>query len=322
MADTTPADTTPADTAPARTEAGEDSPTGPGRLELTILPLLSLLWLAATLRVADRLILANRTNVSDLATAISLALPTVVNASLLAGAAVGLGASLLRFAAIDATARAAVIRRALVGAAAAAVVGVVTTLLILLRYGHSSSAVVLAVTVGVAALVGGVAAALPRPVLAAAVTGTLAVFLIGVLVGLFQDSLTLLLGATTGDPASQVRAANWLSILTTLLQGLVVGLTAYSYLRRRVDSPHWPVFAIGGALPGVFLLVGLALSVIGGSGLSNLNGALSEADQLVRDLSNGSGFNQALVTAFVGAIIAMILVGRTLRREPDEDDDA
>src|SRR5262249_56616868 len=141
---------------------------------------------------------------------------------------------------------------------------------------------------------------------------------IGVVVGLFQDPLTSLLGATAGDPASQLRAASWLSILTTLLQGLVVGLTAYSYLRRRVDSPRWPVFAVGGALPGVFLLVGLGLSLIGGSGLSNLGGALSEADQLVRDLSDGSGFNQALVTPFVGAIIAMIAVGRTLRRGPDE----
>jgi hypothetical protein len=305
----------------AGTDAAENAPTGPGRLELTILLLLSLLWLATTLRVADRLILANRTNVSDLATAVSLALPTVVNASLVAGAAAALAASLLRFAAIDATGRPAVIRRGLVGVGAAAVVGVITTVLILVRYGHSASTVVLAVTVGFAALIGGLASALPRPVLAAAVTGTLAVFLIGVIVGLYQDSLTSWLGAVAGDPASEVRAANWLSILTTLVQGLVVGLTAYSYLRRRVDSPRWPIFALGGALPGVFLLVGLALSLIGGSGLSNLNGALSEADQLVRDLSDGSGFNQALVTAFVGAIIAMIAVGRTLRREPDDEDE-
>jgi hypothetical protein len=314
------ADTKPADTVPALTETAPGAPAGPSRVEVGVLLVLSLLWLAATLRVADRLILANRTNVADLATAVSLALPTVVNASLVAGAAAGLAASLLRIATTGAPGQADQIRRGLVGTGGAVIVGLVASGLILLRYGHSSSTVVLAVTVGVAALVGGFASALPRAVLAAAVTGTLAIFLIGVFVGLFQDSLTSMLGGTAGDPGSQVRAASWLSILTTLLQGLVVGLTAYSYLRRRVDSPRWPVFALGGALPGVFLLAGLGLSIVGGSGLSNLSGALSEADQLVRDLSDGAGFNQALVTAFVGAIIAMIAVGRTMRREPDVDE--
>jgi hypothetical protein len=292
----------------------EAPPTGPGPLEVTILMVLGVLWLAATLRLADILIFANRGDAGPMASAISLALPTVVYASLLAGSAVGLGTGLLRYA--DGGA----IRRAIVGALGGAALGLVTVLLILLRYGGASSTVVLAVTVGVAAILGGAAAALPGPILAAAVTGTLELFLIGVLVGLFQSPLKSLFGATE-DPNSQLHASSLLSLTTAIVQGLVVGLTAYFYLRRRLVSPRWPAFTAAGALPGLILLVGLVLSYIGSSGLSNLSGELSDADRLARDIVSGAGLNQALTVAFVGAIVSMIAIGRSLRRPDDEDEE-
>jgi hypothetical protein len=296
------------------TVADETAAIGPGPLEVTILMLLGLLWLAATLRLADALISANRDDAGQMASAISLALPTVVYASLAAGCAVGLGTGLLR------VATGGPIRRAIVGALGGAVLGLVTVSLILLRYGGASSTVVLAVTVGVAAVLGAGAAALPRPILAAAVTGTLELFLVGVLAGLFQTPLKSVFGATN-DPTSQLHAASLLSIATAVVQGLVVGLTAYFYLRRRLEAPRWPAFAAAGALPGVILLVGLLLSYVGSSGLSNLSGDLSDADRVARDIVSGAGLNQAITVAFVGAIVAMIAIGRKLRRPDDEDEE-
>jgi hypothetical protein len=296
------------------TVADETLPAGPGPVEVTILMLLGLLWLATTLRLADSLVSANRGDAGQMASAISLALPTVVYASLLAGCAVGLGTGLLRVAAGAPT------RRAIVGVLGGAALGLVAVLLVVLRYGAASSTVVLAVTVGVGAILGAAAAALPRPILAAAVTGTLELFLVGVLIGLFQTPLKSFFGAT-GDPNSQLNAASLLSFTTAVVQGLVVGVNAYVYLRRRLESPRWPAFAAAGALPGLILLVGLALSYLGSSGLSNLSGELSDADRLARDIVSGAGLDQALTVLFVGAIVSMIAVGRTLRRPALQDEE-
>jgi hypothetical protein len=297
----------------------DETPTpAPAALEIVILLLLGLVWLGNTLRLANQFIANNREDAGQLASAISLVLPTVVYASLLAGAGVGLCAGLLRLARPDWHGREATVRRGLVGAAAAAVLGVLLTVLILARYGGESSVTVLAVIIGIAALLGGAAGALPRPLLAAGVTGTLEVFIIGFLVNLWPTALKSLLGAGS-DPASQVRAASWLAALTAIAQGIVVGITAYTYLKRRAEELRWPAFAAAGAFPGVLLLVGLGLSLIGGSGLSNLADQLSDADRLVRQISSGADLNQALTVAFVGTIVAMIAVGRTLRR-PAEDE--
>jgi hypothetical protein len=297
-------------------EAVDETPAEPRNLELGTLAVLGVVWLGVTLRLADSLIAAHRNDPDQMASAISLALPTIVYASLLAGAAVGLASTLLRR---FGPARLRLLLQALVGAAAGAVLGLITVVLILLRYGSASSTVVLAVTVGAAALIGGGAAALPRPILTAGITSTLELFVIGVLAGLFQSPLKSLFGATD-DPNSQLQAASTLSIVTAVVQGLVAALTAYFYLRRRFDERRWPAYAAAGAVPGVLLLVGLGLSVIGGSGLSNLSGELSDADRMVRDLVSGAGLNQALTVLFVGTVGAMIAIGRTMRRVVDEDD--
>ncbi len=305
--------------APAKA-AGVQVEPAPSALESAILLVLSLVWLGTTLRLADSLLVANGDDASQLASAVSLVLPTVVYAALLAGACVGLVSGRLRLARAEATGRPAVIRRALVGAGSAAILGLILVLLILGRYSGGSSLVVLASTVGVAALLGGAGAALPRPVLAAGVTGTIELFLIGFVVNLFQAPLKSGLGASS-DPTSQLHAASWLAALTALVQGIAAGLTAYAYLRRRASALRWPAFALAGAVPGLILLVGVGLSLLGGSSLSSLADQLSDADRVVRDVVSGADLNQALTVAFVGTIVAMLAIGRTLRRPPDEDDD-
>ncbi len=315
-----------------RTEPqAEPVPAGPSGIEVMILLVLGAVWLVAMLRLADNLIMSNRADAGQLASAISIALPTVISATLLAGVALGLAVSLLRLADPHRAAgrleivsgpidqRPGRLRRALFGAAGGTVLGLLLVLLIVLRYGGGSIAVVLATMVAVAAVLGGASAFLPRATLAAAVTGTLAVFVVSVVGGLFQSPLKAAFGATT-DPASQLRSSSWVLMLTAVLQGAIVGLSVYFYLRRRVENPRWPVFALTGAMPGLVLLVGLALTVIGGSGLSGLSGQLSDADRLVRDLTTQDSLNQALTVAFVGAIVAMIMIGRTLRHPADEDD--
>ncbi len=307
-------------------------------IDTGVLLLLGLLWLAATLWTAHATIASNAADPAVVASAAALALPVVVTASLLAGAAAGLAATGLRLARAEVATgereeragaspaartkgqhgRSAALRRGLVGAGAGAACAVPVAGLILLTYGGGSSLTTLAATVGVAAVIGGGAAALRRPVLAAGITSTLCVFLTGVLASAFQSPLKSLFGA--GDTlASQADAASWLSATTAAASGLVAGVIAYLYLRRRGPGLRWPGYPIAGATPGLMLLVAEGLTLLGGSRLFDVVSRLSENDRATLAYLDGARINQALTVGFIGAIVAMIGVGRTMRRPVEED---
>ena len=293
------------DVARVEVDSQRSRPVGSG-----ILLVLGLLWLAATMWAAHAAIAGNAVDAAIVISSAALALPGIIAASLLAGAAAGLAAAVRR-----ATHR-AVGRRALVGLAAGASCGVTAAGVILFAYGANSSVALLAITVGVAGLLGGAAAVLPPPVLAAAIAATLGVFVIGVTLNLFQSPLKSLLGA--GDTvASQASAARLFSSAAAVVGGLVAGLVAFIYLRRRGPAQKWPSYLIAGSAAGLLALVAEGLTQLGGSRLLSLVGNLSTADRAVLDYLIEARMERALIVGFVGGITAMIAVGRTLRR-PDE----
>jgi hypothetical protein len=237
---------------------------------------------------------------------VTLALPVVIAATMLAGAAAGLAGQ-------QWLAGVGPRLRWLVGAAAGVVVGALAGGLILLGYGHRSSILVLAGSVLVAGVLGGLLGAVqPREAVAAGLAGTLGAFLIDVALNAVQDPLRHAFGA--GDSAlSQLQAASRLALTGSLLGGLAAGVIAYWYLRRSGTGARLFGYLGAGAIPGLVLLVVEAITRIGGAQLFSLTGGLSIADRAVVDYLGNSRLDHALVVLFVGAIVALLCFGRSLR---------
>jgi hypothetical protein len=270
---------------------------------------LGALWLAATMWSAHAEMAGNMADATVVLSSAALALPGTIAASLLAGAAAGLAAA-GRFG-TDSTGR-----RVAVGLAAGAVCGVLAAGAILLFYGGGASIAVLAITIGLAGLIGGATAAIPLPTLAAGIAATLGVFVTGVVLSLFQPQLTGLFGAgdTIASRADAVRTYLYVAALTS---GLVAGLIAYLFLRRREADLRWPAYLVAGGFAGLLALAAEALTRIGGARLLGLVSELSADDRVSLYYAGGARVTSALIVGFVGAITAMVAFGRTLRR-PDE----
>jgi hypothetical protein len=269
-----------------------------------VLLALSLLWFAAMLWSAN----ANIIGTGDPVTAliqVADALPVVIAASMLAGTAAAVAA--LAWLPVRATLRWPVA----LGTGAA--VGAVAAGLILLGYGHRSSILVLAVSVVVAGTVGGALGALkPAELVAAGAAGTLAAFFVAFALRIFENQLMSLFGAGS-SPVSQLTAASRLALTTSLLGGATAGLVAYFSLRRSAAERRFPVYLAAGAFCGVLLLLSEAVTLIGGAQVFGRVGGLSSPDRAVVDYVGNSRLNHALIMLFVGAIVALLCFGRTLR---------
>jgi iron complex transport system permease protein len=144
------------------------------------------------------------------------------------------------------------------------------------------------------------------------------VFLVGFLLNLFQDPVLDALGL--GDTqASQAGAARWFSFSQSLLSGLAAGTISYAVLRRtrrRLDGADlaWPFYGLAGAGPGLLLVIGEGLTRTAGARVLELAGKVSELELVVQQMLSGARFNSALIVLFVGAISAVIAVGRTIGR--------
>ncbi len=269
-----------------------------------VLLALSLIWLAGMLWSAH----ADITGTGDPVGALiqmAGALPVVVAASMLAGAAAGLAA--LGWLAPRGW------PRWVVGPLAGALVGAVGGGLILVGYGTRSSIVVLAVSVLIAGALGGALALVPpTELVAAGVCATLAAFVVAFVLRIFESQLVHLFGAGS-SPASQLAAASRLALTTSLLGGGAAGLVAFGYLRRSGGRRPFPVYLAAGAFPGVLLLLAEAVTLVGGHQVFRAVGRLSAADQAVRDYVGNSRLNHALILLFVGGLVALLCLGRTLR---------
>ncbi|MGW3891894.1 hypothetical protein ACWD69_24655 [Micromonospora chokoriensis] len=292
-----------------------------------VLALLALAWLTAMLWSTREAITSAAAGV----TAISLsafALPGVISAALVAGAAVALAAAnlLSRRYGDWATLR-------FTGAIGGGMlVGLGSALAINLTYFDTSTTNVIAGTTAAAAIIGGaVAAARTAPAAGAVVAAALGTLLFVVAFSQARDPLFDLFGA--GDSQqSVVDAAKWVSRTESLVAGLLAGLLAYGYLtwsrrralRRDPEAPalRWPAYLLAGAGPGLFLLLAEVIIRVGGRSLLDLASALSEADAVAQTSLGTSRVDNGIWVLFVGALTALIAFGRTLGPSHNDDEPA
>ncbi|MFD0967521.1 hypothetical protein [Plantactinospora endophytica] len=303
-----------------------------------VLAVFALGWLAAMLWSTKAEI--STAGLSSMTTTLAAyALPKLVSASLVGGAAVSLvlGNLMTRLRISRSTPRFAV------SLATGLSVGFLAALVVTLSYGEGTAIMVLAGTTAAAATVGAIAGGLRNTrVVAAVVAAGLAAFAVGFALNYFKDPILDLYGF--GDTqASQVNAYRWFSRTISLASGLAAGLLVFGYLRaaarrtaeRATDAVpplRWPAYLVAGAGPGLLLLTTEILVRTAGAEVIRLAGAISEADQVVQDDLGRSRINHLLLVLFVGALTALIAFGRTLRpteesteastpgpRDPDED---
>ncbi|MET7372450.1 hypothetical protein [Micromonospora arida] len=291
-----------------------------------VLALLALGWLAAMLWSTREAITSAAAGV----TAISLsafALPGVISAALVAGAAVALAAgnllarrygdwATLRFAG-------AIGGGMLVGLAAAVAIN--------LTYFDTSTTNVIAGTTAAAAIIGGaLAGARTAPAIGAVVTAALGTLIFVVAFSRARDPLFDLFGS--GDSQeSLINAAKWVSRTESLVAGLLAGLLAFGYLtwarrravRRDPEAPalRWPAYLLAGAGPGLLLLLAEVIIRVGGRSLLDLASALSEADAVAQTSLGTSRVDNGIWVLFVGALTALIAFGRTLSPAHSDDDE-
>jgi len=270
----------------------------------------AMLWMAGLVWSA-RATITGRGEATMEVTSSAYALPGAVSAALVAGAAVALAvvAAITRRRTPGATTRFAV------ATGAGLLIGVLGALSLFTINTEGWVYAVMAGTVAAAATIGGALAGFRTPgVLAAICWAAIAVFLIGVLLTFVQDVLFGIFGA--GDtPASQAGAASWYTLSQAVLSGLAAGLLVFFLLRR--TSRPWPWYALAGAGPGLLLVVAEILTRTAGARVLELAGKVSVLETTVQRLLSTSRLNSALIVLFVGAITAVIAIGRTIPRASD-----
>jgi hypothetical protein len=283
---------------------------------VSALVLFALAWLAAMLWSTQGTV-GRAAEGSDIAlTSAALALPGVISAALIGGAAVGLAGVHLVAARRGPAALDAWPMRLAASAGGGLLTGVAVAIPIALSYDGLPSIAALAAAVGAAATIGGgLAAVRPVRVIAAGVSGALGVFAVTLVLNFFSPNLLHLYGAgETGE--SRFTANAWLALTVSLLSGLVAGALAYAYLRRQQAAgavSRWPAYLVAGALSGLLTLLGELVTRLGGAHLFRVASAVSADDSAILRYLNGARINRAMVILFVGALTALLLFGRTLR---------
>ncbi|MCA2215552.1 hypothetical protein [Jidongwangia harbinensis] len=280
-----------------------------------VLAAVGTLYMAALLWSA-RATITGRVDAESEVTSAAYALPGAISASLVAGAAVALTALALagRRRTLGPTARFAV------AIGAGLTLGLLGALSVITINTEGWVYAVLGGTVAAAATIGGALAGVRAPrVVAAGCWAAIAVFAVGFVLSLavVQNPARDLLGG--GDSqAAQSSAANWYSLLQAVLSGVAAGVVAYTALRRasRRDAgtaPPWPMYALAGAAPGLVLVLAELLTRTAGARVVDLAGRVSELELTVQQMLSGSRLNGGLIILFVGAVTAIIAVGRTLQ---------
>jgi hypothetical protein len=207
-------------------------------------------------------------------------------------------------------------RRLLVGLGVGVLFGAVAGAGIRFAYGSEPSINVLAVVVGVAGVVGGIAAALPGEVIDAAMWGATWVFFAGVIFGVWQANATKMLGGGPDASQSAQDAANarftWAQ---TILTGVIGGVYAYRSLRN--GKPRWIWFAVAGAVPGLALLVAEGLTRVGGASVVTFVHGLSSGDAALVQVTDSARLRYAVIVLAVGAVVAAVGGVRALARSDD-----
>lgn len=271
-----------------------------------LLALVAILWMGGLIWSA-RATITGRGNAEMEVTSTAYALPGAISASLVAGAAVALAVVAL----IGRRRQLGTTTRFAVATGAGLVLGLLGALTMITINTEGWVYAVVGGSIAAAATIGGALGGLRQPQVVAAICwAAVAVFLVGVSLTFAQDVLFGMFGA--GDSsASQVSAAGWYSLTQSLLSGLAAGLVVWFRLRRA--GLGWPWFAIAGAGPGLLLALGEGLTRTAGARVLELAGKVSELELTVQQMLSGSRLNSALIILFVGAITAIIAVGRSIK---------
>ena len=242
--------------------------------------------------------------------------PVVLFATLFSGAAAGLATSAWRPA--TSTSRPALARlRWPLATGAGTVVGALTAALVFWGYGHRTPIVLLAVSVLAAGAVGGALGAVkPGQVVFTGLCATLATVAAETVLSLFTPQLTGLFGAG-GTAGAHLAVASRLALTATLLGGVVAGVGAFWLLYRARCGWRFPAYLGAGATAGILLLLADVLTRIGGTQLYGAIGRLSPADRTFVGFTAQSRLNHALMVLFLGAIVALLCFGSTLRWQGD-----
>jgi hypothetical protein len=274
----------------------------PGTRTITQL-LVGLVWLGISGYIMHATITGRASFGSGARGAAAAALPSVVAAMLVAGAAIG--------AAVAAGARSAG-GRLRAGLVAGVLVGLVAAAGIRFGYDGGAPVTALAITVGAAGIVGGALAVLPGEVLVAGVWGTTWVFLIGVVFGVSQPQLVRLLG---GGEAANTR----FTVGQSLVTGLVAAFCALRLVRVKDNRALW--YLVGGALPGLVLLGAEWLTRAGGFQVVQLVHVFRTESPALVEFSDPARLRHAVIVLAVGGLTAMVVGAlRSLRSRPRRGD--
>ncbi|HKF00419.1 MAG TPA: hypothetical protein VKG45_15995, partial [Actinomycetes bacterium] len=99
--------------------------------------------------------------------------------------------------------------------------------------------------------------------------------------------------------------------IDSVVVGLAAGLLAFWYLRRYA-ALRFPAYQLAGALTGILLVVAELLVATGGADLLHAAASISPADKTALDLLDSARIVNSLLVLFIGALAAMIALGRTL----------
>jgi MFS family permease len=244
-------------------------------------------------------------------TQVALFLPSLASAALMAGAALGvlfMAGLADRFGGVERA-----LPRVLSGAIGGAVIAAITVAGVLAAYHSGSAVAAVAITLAVVSIGGGALAAVrPTAVVSAGLAGMLAYTVVSFVEAYFRDSLLTLFGSG-GTVASYTAADARLSLVVSLVTGIVAGVAAFVFLRSTGLALPWPVYLAAGAVSGVILLLSEAANWVGGLPLRSAIGRYSEIDRFALAMLQPGRINHDLIVLFVGTVTAVILVGRTMK---------
>ncbi|WP_250001009.1 hypothetical protein [Actinoplanes sp. M2I2] len=271
----------------------------------------TVVWMGAMLWSA-RATITGRADVEMEVTSTAYALPGAISAALVAGSTVALAVLALLGRRRDF----GVSTRFAIATGSGLVIGVLGALVIVTINTEGWLYAVMGGTVAAAATIGGALAGFRIPRVVHAIGwASVAVFLVGLVLNLFQGPL---LDAISSDEArSRADASQWLTYGQGFLSGLAAGLVTYFVLRRArrrtagLDVP-WPLYSLAGAGAGLLLVIAEILTRTAGNRVLDLAGKVSELELVVQQMLGGARLNSALIVLFVGAVSATIAVGRTI----------
>jgi hypothetical protein len=261
---------------------------------------LALVWLGTSMWAAHATLKGQSTTASGTLADAAAALPGIVAATLVTGAALGSAAG-SRFE--------GPVKRLLAGVGIGALFGLLAAAGLRFGYGTQPAIMTLAITVGAASVIGGALAILPESVLSGGLWATTFVFLAGVCFGAMQVMITTTLGGgPTADAAAQATA----TARFILGQSIATGLIAGYFSRRNPEGGRFarPWFLLVGALPGLFLLGAEALTRMGGASVVNLLNGIPANEPNPGELNGVDPIKHGLIVLAIGAVVAFVTAPR------------